>query len=343
MKVAIDSTPLTVSSGGITRYTSALFQALTEAFPQDSYQLLTDQGNPAVTGFEKFWWAYGLPKHLRKMKVDLFHGTNFSVPYLPVCPSVMTVHDLSPWMNPQWHCGASRVRRRTPWLFRLGLATMIITDSQAIRRSVISRFNLPADRVVSIPLAADSHFSPSTEPPAEPYFLYVGTLEPRKNIPFLVDAWKRVYAQFPVKLILAGRRREDCPPIPDHPALQQLGEVNESALPGLYAGALAVVYPSLYEGFGLPVLEALASGAPVITSLDPALLELTAGAAIHCDASKPDEWVEAMRLLITQPTRRHQLREQGLLRARQFSWRSTAIQTRAVYLEAIARHRRSTS
>ncbi len=341
MKFAIDSTPLTVSSGGITRYTSALFQALTEAFPQDEFRLLTDQSNPDVNGFEQLWWMYGLPKHLRKMRVDLFHGTNFSVPYLPVCPSVMTVHDLSPWMNPEWHRGSSRVRCRTPWILRLGLATMVITDCQAVRSAVISRFNLPADRVVSVPLAAEAHFAPSTATLVEPYLLYVGTLEPRKNIPFLAEVWKRVYEQYPIKLILAGRRRDDCPPIPDHPALQQLGEVDEAALTGLYAGALAVVYPSLYEGFGLPVLEALASGAPVITSLDPALVELTSGAAMHCDASKPDDWVEAMRLLITQPARRLQLREQGLLRAKQFSWRSTALQTHAVYLEAIARHRRS--
>lgn len=285
---------------------------------------------------------YGLPKQLRKMKADVFHGTDFSVPYLPACASVMTVHDLSPWMNPDWHHGAGRIRRRTPLLLRLGLATMVITDCHAVRSAVISRFHLAEDRVVAIPLAAGAQFKPValSMPSAEPYLLYVGTLEPRKNIPFLVEAWKQIYDEYGVKLILVGRRRDDCPPIPQHPGLEFTGEVEDAALPGLYCGAIAVVYPSHYEGFGLPVLEAIACGAPVIASTDAALTELTNGAAIHCDASNPNQWAEAMRTVITQPDRRRLMKEQGLLRAHQFSWQNTARKTREVYQEAIARFHR---
>ncbi len=289
---------------------------------------------------------YGLPKQLRKMKADVFHGTDFSVPYLPACASVMTVHDLSPWMNPDWHHGAGRIRRRTPLLLRLGLATMVITDCQAVRSAVLSRFHLAEDRVVAIPLAAGAQFKPVAlsmpmrKASTEPYLLYVGTLEPRKNIPFLVEAWKQIYDEFGVKLKLVGRRRDDCPPIPQHPGLEFAGEVEDAALPGLYSGAIAVVYPSHYEGFGLPVLEAMACGAPVIASTDAALTELTNGAAIHCDASSPNQWAEAMRTAITQPDRRHDMKDQGLRRAHLFSWQNTARKTREVYQEAIARFHR---
>ena len=231
MRVAIDSTPLTVSSGGIPRYTSALSKALAADFPEDEFIQLTDQGREGLSNLERRWWAYGLPKQLRRLKVDVFHGPDFAVPYLPVCPAVMTVHDLSPWMNPAWHHGAGRIRRRTPLLLKLGLATMVITDCEAVRREVMARFRLPAERVVAIPLAADESFRPAEIPAKEPYFLFVGTLEPRKNIPFLVEAWKRLYAEIPVKLVLAGRRRADCPPIKPHPELEIIGEVTDASLP----------------------------------------------------------------------------------------------------------------
>ena len=340
MRVAIDSTPLTVSSGGIPRYTSALSKALAADFPEDEFIQLTDQGREGLSNLERRWWAYGLPKQLRRLKVDVFHGPDFAVPYLPVCPAVMTVHDLSPWMNPAWHHGAGRIRRRTPFLLKLGLATMVITDCEAVRREVMARFRLPAERVVAIPLAADESFRPAETPAKKPYFLFVGTLEPRKNIPFLVEAWKRLYAEIPVKLVLAGRRRADCPPIKPHPELEIIGEVTDASLPGLYSGALAVVYPSLYEGFGLPVLEAMACGTPVIASRDPALVELAGGTVIHCDADDAGQWVDAMRTMIVNENRRSQLQQAGLQRSREFSWRRTATLTREVYVEAIARFRR---
>ena len=115
-------------------------------------------------------------------------------------PSVLTLHDLSPWLNQgltengrNWQPDAGRVRSRTPKLLRLGLATMVITPSQAIRSAAIDRFSLPPDRVVAIPLAASGHFRPvPAAPPARPYFLFVGTLEPRKNIARMIEAWREV-------------------------------------------------------------------------------------------------------------------------------------------------------
>ena len=103
---------------------------------------------------------------MRRRGVELFHGTDYSVPYVPLRPSVMTLHDLSPWLDPAWQPGASRVRRRTPRLLRMGLATMVITPTEAVRRAAIERFRLSPDRVVAVPLAASEIFKPAPPAPA---------------------------------------------------------------------------------------------------------------------------------------------------------------------------------
>src|SRR5262249_49708913 len=154
-------------------------------------------------------------------------------------------------------------------LMQWGIATMVLTVSQAVRREAIDRFRLHPDRVAAVPLAADLRFRPVPVPPAlpdAPYFLFVGTWEPRKNLPALLDAWRTVRRDYPIDLKLAGRKRADAPPIHAEPGLHLLGEVPEDRLPELYSGALAFVYPSHYEGFGLPVLEAMQCGACVIAS-----------------------------------------------------------------------------
>ena len=131
---------------------------------------------------------------------------------------------------------------------------------------VIARFQLSPDRVVAVPEAAAEWFLPVETRPQSPYFLFVGTIEPRKNLPLLVEAWREVRKLHPVELVVAGRRRSDAPAIAEEPGLRLLGEVPDEQLPELYSGAIAFVYPSLYEGFGLPVVEAMQCGACVIAS-----------------------------------------------------------------------------
>jgi glycosyltransferase involved in cell wall biosynthesis len=279
--IALDATPLSVSTGGVARYTLELARALAARFPADEHWLLSDQpfpmpehaprnlhrGDPPRNRIGRKWWLWGLQQEMMRRRIDLFHGTDFSVPYLPSRPSVMTVHDLSPWLDRSWQPHSKRLRRRTALLLRAGLATMVITPSEAIRRAVIDRFSLAVDRVIAVPLAASDHFRPiACAPPQRPYFLFVGTLEPRKNLSLLVDAWREVRKTYPVDLILAGRTRADFTPLPAEPGLQIPGPIAEEDLPALYSGALALVYPSLYEGFGLPVLEAMQCGTLVITS-----------------------------------------------------------------------------
>src|SRR5436305_8371912 len=147
MRVALDATPLTLSSGGLFRYTYELSRALAQEFPGDEFFLLSDQpfsmpgdslsnlkgwGGPRH-GLDRRWWAWGIDRAMSRCRAELFHGTDFAVPYLPLRPGVLTLHDLSPWLNPAWHNGAERVRKRTPLLIGLGLATLVLTGSDAVR------------------------------------------------------------------------------------------------------------------------------------------------------------------------------------------------------------------
>jgi glycosyltransferase involved in cell wall biosynthesis len=352
MKVAIDATPLTLSSGGITRYTAELSKALAVSFPEDEVVLVSDQpfpmpspapvnlrcGNGPRRPWESRWWLYGLPREMLRQRTDVFHGTHFLVPWLPLWPSVVTMHDLSPWMEPGWHCHAELVRRRAPVLIKLGIATMVVTPSETVRRQVIERFGIHPGRIVSVPLAASPHFRPVPQTRSSTrYFLFVGTLEPRKNLETLAEAWRAVRKDHEVDLVLAGRSRSDAPSLTSEPGLRILGEVDERDLPALYSSALACVYPSLYEGFGLPVLEAMQCGTAVLTSRDPAIRELAGGAAVQVEARDTKAWVEAMTAAVTQPDRLGTWREKALERAKSFSWDRTAALTREVYTEAIRR------
>jgi glycosyltransferase involved in cell wall biosynthesis len=346
--IALDATPLTVSTGGVGRYTLELARALASEYPNDQYWLLSDQTFDAPHGLgnlktgsgprnpvERKWWTWGLDREMRRCGVDLFHGTDYSVPYVPLRPSVMTLHDLSPWLEPEWQPGASRVRRRTPRLLRMGLATMVITPTETVRRAAIERFQLQPDRVVAIPLAASECFKPVRPSLRDaPYFLFVGTGEPRKNVQRLLEAWREVRRSVPVDLLLAGRSHTRA----EEPGLQVLGEVPDSDLPGLYSGALACVYPTLYEGFVLQVLESMQCGALVITSRDPAILEVSGGvnnrAAIHVDAKDTAALVEAMRAVAANADGFDDFRQRALARSAQFSWQKTARRTRQVYESA---------
>jgi glycosyltransferase involved in cell wall biosynthesis len=355
MKIALDATPLSIPSGGVRRYTEELSRALAENFPEDEFWLLSDQpfqppapplanlksGRGPRNLMERRWWLWGLQGEISRIGIDVFHGTDFAVPYLPLRPSVMTLHDLSPWMDPAWHVEADRVRNRTPMLLRLGLATMVITPSEAVRQEALQRFRLQANRVVAVPHAAARHFHPVEAPASDPpYLLYVGTLEPRKNLPLLLDVWREVRKQHPIDLVLAGRRREDFPQLPAEAGLHLKGLTGEQELPSLYSGALAVVYPSYYEGFGLPVLEAMQCGAAVIASHDQAISEVAGDAAILVDANDRRAWLDALTSLLEQPDQIAAVREKALARAGEFSWAKTAQLTREVYGHAVKRFRK---
>src|SRR5580698_3863846 len=307
--------------------------ALAREFPEDTYYLLSDQpfpmperapvnllrGRQPHSAAERRWWLWGIRRAIRQTGAQVFHGTNFEVPYLGSTPSILTIHDLSPWRESAWqtyshNADADRVRWRTPWLVRLRRARMIITVSEAVRLEVIQHFGVSPDRVRAVPLAASSHFHPitPTSPPQKPFFLFVATLEPRMNVTALIEGWRESRAETNAELVIAGRNRADFAEISPRDGLHLLGEVPDEELPQLYSDAVAFVYPTHYEGFGLPILEAMQCGCPVITSRDPAVVEVSGGAALHATSSQ--EIAEAMRAVAADPSLRSKLAESGLKR-----------------------------
>ncbi|HEY7390824.1 MAG TPA: glycosyltransferase family 1 protein [Bryobacteraceae bacterium] len=345
MRVVLEAASLAVSSGGLARYTSELSLALARCYPEDEFFLASDQPFQAPTepplnlargggprnALERRWWLWGLAREALRLRADVIHGPDFSVPYLPLRPSVLTLHDLSPWLDSQWHHDAGRVKRRAPVLLKLGIPTMVITVSEAVRREAIARFHIPSDRIVATPLAAPEWLRPQAACPSpRPYFLFVGTIEPRKNIPAVIAALREIRRECEVDLVLAGRLRADAPAIAEEPGLRLMGEVADAELAHLYSGALAFVYPSLYEGFGLPVIEAMQCGACVIAS--PAVREAAGNAAAY--ASSHAELIAAMRRAATQPGWLAERRALSIARAAEFSWDRTARLTYEVYREA---------
>ncbi len=348
MRVALDATPLTLSSGGLVRYTRELGLALAAEFPADDFVLVSDQkfdlppgappnlsaGSGPHGALERRWWLWGLDRELARLNATVFHGTNFAVPYIPRRPSVLTLHDLSPWMDPTWHHDCERVRAHTPLLIEMGCATIVVTPTEAVRRQAMAQFRIHPGRIVAVPLGGLPRSVAVPPPPGPPYFLFVGTLEPRKNIAGLLAAWRVARGKLGVDLVLAGRRRKDFPEIPPEAGLRVLGEVPDDDLPALYSGALALVYPSRYEGFGLPVVEAMQCGAFAIISRDPALLEVAGDAAMS--AGDDRELAQAM-LAAADPERAQAWKAKAARRARDFSWPLTARRMREVYDEACKR------
>ena len=357
MRIVLDATPLASAGAGPARYVSELSVALARCFPADDVYLASDQkfqrpecatvnltlGRGPKTPLERRWWLWGATRESLRLRGEIFHGTNFEVPLIPVVPSVVTLLDLSPWMradwvDEHWRTISARVRQRGAAAVVLGLAGIVITLTEAVRREAIERFRLHPARVVAVPLAASARFRPRRLPNAsQPYFLFVGTIEPRKNVSMLIEAWRVVRQRHDIDLVLAGRVRPGLQ-LFDEPGLKILGEVPDETLPELYSNAVACLYPSLYEGFGLPPLEAMRCGCPAIVSRQPSIAEVAGDGALGLDANDAKSWVEAMTAFLTSDELRSAWRDRGLRRADEFSWDQTARKTREVYVEARRRY-----
>lgn len=225
---------------------------------------------------------------------------------------------------------------------------MVLTHSEAAREAVIERLGVPADRVVAAHLGVSAGFGPTDPAPVRArlgiegrYLLSVGALEPRKNLPTTLRAYKRVVAAAPdVRLVVVGphgwRNREFDSLAPRSPGVMVTGYLPDRDLAALYSGAACFVYPSLGEGFGLPVLEAMACGAPVVTSNRTAMPEVVGDAGLLTDAEDEEGVSEAILRILTSEELSAELSAKARRRAAEFTWERCAATTARAYREASA-------
>jgi glycosyltransferase involved in cell wall biosynthesis len=347
---------------GVGRYTRQLLAALIDRHDGHRYALLA---NKPVTGalpsgaidriqrrtVNRTWWLqFVAPRTIAQLQPEVCHFTNVVAPLNAPCPIVVTIHDAAILMNPQWQPLKSllAVRAFLPQVARR--ADAIITVSHSARRDLISYLRLPPEKVRVVYEAAAPHYRPienATEIDRvqrhyelhKPFALYVGTIEPRKNLDRLVQAFARVQTiDRDQQLILIGQQgwkyQAVLKQIEDlglQNRVRLLGYVPDEDLPAIYTLANFSVYPSLYEGFGLPIIESMACGTPVLTSDRSSMAELGADAALLIDPLQVDSLADGWQRLLTDAALHAKLRAAGLRRAAEFSWSRAAAETVEVY------------
>ena len=375
MRIGLDGFPLLTPLTGVGHYTFELARALALLAPSDQFELVAPGPFPdsiienirldcpdnlrAVNAEpssirRRRWWAVGLPLYLRKTSLDLFHGTNYEVPLWNKRRSVLTIHDLSILLHPDTHQAdlARRARRRLPVMARS--ASVIITPTESIKREVSERLKVDPEKIVVTLEAPRRGFQRmASEEVAETkqrlgvedeFLLFVGTIEPRKNLLTLVRAFDQILRQTSRRpqLVVVGAEgwlmdeliafiKESS--ISDR--LRLTGYLDDDDLRALYSSCTVFVYPSIYEGFGLPPLEAMACGAPVIASNIATFQETLGTAAQLVEPNDVEALVRSMVEILDDEDRRRTLSRRGLEQAAKFSWERTAQLTLEVYREVL--------
>ncbi len=298
---------------------------------------------------------WGIPHAAARDNVDLLHQTYVASP-VTRCRQVVTVHDISFDRFPSFFSPRVGLMLRTLVPFSMRRASRVITVSQHARREIVDRYRLPPERIAVTYEAAAPQFQPVTDVRlledvrrryglTPEYVLALGNLQPRKNLARLVDAYARARSRghlAGVQLVLAGKaqwRESEVVRLVQASAFGRdilfPGYIADEDLPALYGGARAFVYPSLYEGFGLPPLEAMACGTPVVCSQAASLPEVIGDAALMVDPLDTAALMAALIRLDVEPTLGQELRQRGLRRAAAFSWARCADETLAVYRQVL--------
>jgi glycosyltransferase involved in cell wall biosynthesis len=293
-----------------------------------------------------------VPWVLRREKPDVYHAPHYVLPAGVRCPSVVTIHDCIHLMFPQYLPNrlAYAYARAQMWS-AARRSDCILTVSEASKRDILHLFNVPPEKIVVVYNAIDSHFSvtPSEEAVARvreryqldhQFVLYVGNIKPLKNLVRLIEAFDELRRNDleDLKLLIIGDQISKTPALRRavhrhklHKHVRFLGYLSDDQLAILYRLASVFVFPSLYEGFGLPPLEAMASGTPVVTSNVSSLPEVVGDAAVLVDPYDVDALVDGLRRVLTNPTLAAEMRRKGIERAREFSWERSVAKTWAVY------------
>ncbi len=370
MHIAIDGRYIQDHFPGIGRYTYNLIQALAKAAPEDSFVLLhnpqlvntrydlerleapnVEMVSVSIPTFS-LTEQYRLPSLIRHLGLDLFHSPYYIKPYILPCPSVVTIYDLIPRLYPQYI---------SPWAraifemaIRLAVATsrLVISVSQSAKEDLVRLLGVPPSKVRVTPLGVDTRFHPVNEKAIlslrqkydlpEGYILYLGINKPHKNLVRLVEAFAKVKTGR--KLVLAGKedpRYREVHEIVKQLSLQDravfLDQVPEDDLPALYSGAALFVFPSLYEGVGLPLLEAMACGVPMVCSSTSSLPEIVGRAAVMVDPLDVSLLARALERVLRDGDLRASMCQEGLKQATLFPWERTAKETLAVYRQVLSR------
>src|SRR5438128_3803970 len=375
MRIGLDGFPLLVPRTGVGHYTFELARALALLAPSDQFELVAPGPFPGsiiedirlacpdnLRAFtveansirRRRWWAVGLPLYLRKASLDFFHGTNYEVPLWSKRRSVLTIHDLSILLHADTHRAdlARRARRRLPLMTRS--ASRIITATECVRREISEHLHVKLDRVTVTPYAPRSGFQVVSAEQAnhtkqrlgieDEFILFVGTVEPRKNLLALVRAFDQILRQRSRRpqLVVVGAEgwltdelfafiKESS--ISDR--LRLTGYLDDDDLRALYSSCTVFVYPSIYEGFGLPPLEAMACGAPVIAGNIATFQETLGSAAELVEPNDVEALARSMVEILDDEDRRRTLSRRGLEQAAKFSWERTARLTLEVYREVL--------
>lgn len=373
MRVLIDGRVIQDHFPGIARYTYSLLTAMLSLPAAPDIVLLYDPDarntryplakiacDPQATllaakaplfSKEEQW---RLPRQIATARPDLVHFSYYIHPYWVKAPAICTIYDLIPLRFPQLFSAKQRFLFRLTTKLAAYRSDHLIGTSQATGQDMHRLFQVPLARLSVVPGATAPDFYPRSESerreirqkhslPAR-YLLYLGSNKPHKNLVRLIEAWGHIAASYPQAiLVIAGhwdqrfpeslRQAEKCG-ISERTRF--LGPVAEADLPALYSAALAFLFPSLYEGFGLPVLEAMACGTPVLTSSQGSLGEVAGDAALTIDPYDTAVIAEGVATLIEDAPRREKLIQRGKRRAEQFSWEESARRTLAVYRRVLA-------
>jgi glycosyltransferase involved in cell wall biosynthesis len=371
LHIAIDAHAVGTGLAGNESYVTNLIEALAEVDAINRYTLYVTK-REAVERYEGRWphvhvrltqphtplvrIPLTLAAELRRRPVDLLH-VQYTAPPLAPCAVVATIHDLSFEHLPQTFKRRSRMQLRLTVRRTARSAAHVITSSDYSRRDIVKTYGIPQERTSVTHLAAPGHFAPVTDERElrrvrasygieGDYILAVGSIQPRKNLVRLVAAYAELRRARPARdlpqLVLVGKRAwlygETLRAVEKHGLhnfVTFTGYVSSTDLPALYTGALCFVYPSYFEGFGLPPLEAMQCGAPVIAGDRTSLPEVVGDAGLLVDPFDERALANALARLIDDAGLRTELRRKGLERARLFDWRETARLTLKAYEQAL--------
>ena len=369
MLIGYEASALQGRKSGVGYYTENMLASVMRNAPQHRYVLFANRDmsegwkqigaetvhNERLFPVRAVWMQAVLPGTLRRVQPDICHFTNYLAPVAISCPYIVTIYDMTVFITPRLHRFKKLVLDRTliPRIARK--AGAIITVSESARKDILRYLKVPKEKVRVVMGAASPAFHPITDPKTldavrarhglyEPYLLYVGTIEPRKNLPRLVQAFANLKRRgLPHKLVIVGQSGWQTDPL--YAEIERLGIKQDvlftgyvpfDDLPAIYTMADAMAFPSLYEGFGLPVIEAMACGTPVITSRSSSLIEVAGDAGLLVNPLMVAELEDALDRVLNDPNLRADMRCRGLERSSHLTWDHTAQSTLEVYDKVLA-------